>query len=67
MGFDPNGGGNQYSRKQQRQIKQTIRAMVYAQKAREGGSEKEKARRVQQMLRETARAENGVVINYSEE
>jgi hypothetical protein len=47
-----------------RLIKRMLRAAKYAAVNRNGGAEKEKARRLNQMLHEIARAENGVVINH---
>jgi hypothetical protein len=67
VSFDPHGGGNRFTRKENRQAKRAIRAAKYAIVNSNGGGEKEKARRIDQMLREVARAENGVVINYAEE
>jgi hypothetical protein len=67
MSFDPHGGGNRFTRKENRQAKRAIRAAKYAIVNANGGGEKEKARRIDQMLREVARAENGVIINYAEE
>lgn len=51
---------------QLRLMRKFARDQKYRLTALEGGGEREKARRVAQMLRESLRAENGVVMQFED-